>query len=112
MRDLPMNYVEKLENLLIAEREFNGVTLIEAIEFLRSEAWRVDVDEPAPYRRGIQLGCLLLPAEARSIRINATLHDANLGSALRTVAEAAGLSLQIHEGGVAMLPSRVLDLLS
>lgn len=98
---------EKLENIIIPQIEFRDTTIREAIEFIKQRAAALDVREPDPNRRGVNIVLLLDPAaqEAAALsRITLEMRDTPLGVVLDFVAEAAGLKTKIEPHAVAIVP--------
>ena len=98
---------DKLNNLIIPSIEFRDASIREAIDFIKQQAARLDVTEPDPERRGINIVLLLDPQAqevASQARITLNLTNAPLGEVLRFVVDAAGLKLKLEPFAVAVVP--------
>lgn len=106
---LAMN--NKLAHIVVPSIEFRQTTLADAIQYLRQESRRLDVTEPDPEARGVNI-FLKLPAAASvgsampstDARVTLTMNRIPLLEALKYVAAQAGLKVKIEAFAVSLVP--------
>jgi general secretion pathway protein D len=120
---VPIN--EKLARIILPAIEFRQTTLNDAVAYLRQESRRLDVGEPDPERRGVNIfvqapaiiatvagAPATSPADvqpagsipAPSVRITLSMNRIPLLEALKYVAVQAGLKVKIEPYAVSLVP--------
>ncbi len=104
----PATPAEKLQRIILPDLEFRSTTFRDAIEFLRQESRRLDVDEADPSQRGVAVWmdpavaadfCFVGPnGEAR--RLTITFSKVPLGEVIRHTAQQVGLEMHVTPSGV------------
>lgn len=100
---------ERLERIVLPSVEFHGTTLSAAVDFLRSEANRLDPDpDPVvrsrPGYRSVNIIVKLPAASTPQPRITLTLHHIPLSEALKYVAIQAGMKVRVEPYAVSLVP--------
>ncbi len=88
--------MRKLEQIILPEVTFNGVSLEQAIEFLRAKSREFDttVTSNDPWEKGVNI---MMDVDSPKPRINMNLRQVPLGEALRLVTEMVGSSYIIQQ---------------
>jgi general secretion pathway protein D len=96
----------KLQEIHIPSINFREATIREALDFIKRKAADLDVSEPDPNKRGINIVLKLDPASQAGAesRITLQLTDVELGQALRYIASAASLKMKVEPYAVAIVP--------
>ena len=95
---------QKMAGIIIPHLEFHDAPLSDAIEFIRQESRRLDLD-PDTDNRGLNI-FLKLPKDmsASSAVVTAELTDVSVLDALKAVAEKVGLKVEVEPYAVSMVP--------
>ncbi len=93
----------RMSKIIFPTVQFQGVTLEEAIEFLRIKMRNYDTTETDPAKRGMSM--IIKPGTAPSqSRITLDLKDVPLNEALRYVTELAGMKYKVESYAVVIEP--------
>lgn len=100
----------KLRTIILPSVEFEDISLEEAVDFLRKKAAELDVAEPDPSRKGVNL-VIRMPrptsdaAPIGKLRIKSLhLRNVPLDQALRYICEATRLRYKIDDFAVTLVP--------
>lgn len=97
----------KLDNIIIPGISFTDATIREALDFLKQSAAKLDVNEPDPTKKGVNIFLKLDPATMAADsgpRITLELKDLPLVEALKYVVQAANLKMKVEPHAVAIVP--------
>lgn len=90
----------KLRAIVLPQIEFRATTLGDAVEFLRQESRRLDLDSD-PARRGANI---LIAGPAARTPVTLSLTRIPLSEALRYLAGQAGLKVRVEPYAVSLVP--------
>ena len=98
----------KLDEIIVSKIDFNEASVREALDFLKARAATLDVGEPDPARKGINI-VLRLPPEAAEAaqKVTLTLNDIPLRQAIGYVAGVANLKFKVEPHAVVVVPQSV-----
>ncbi len=101
----PKSPLSKAARITIPSVEFKNLTIVEAMNLLKSKGVEFD-PEPEANRRGVNLVLKMAPDRSfdDTHRISATLTNVSLLDALKRVAAAGGLSVEDEKYAVALAP--------
>lgn len=95
----------KLDEIIVPNINLNDATIREALEFLRQRSAALDTTETDPSRKGINLLLKLAPGTSEEdLRINLSLGDVPLRTAIEYVASAANMKLKVEPYAVVVVP--------
>ena len=94
---------QKMAKITIPEVNFEGVTIQEAIDFLRVKSRDLDVTETDPARKGVNIILKQAPDNATA-SISLDLKDVPMQEALRYVTELAGMKYKVEPFAVMVVP--------
>jgi general secretion pathway protein D len=94
---------KKMQSIVFPSVSFSGASIEEAIEFLRVKSKDLDVSEPDPSKKGVNI--ILKAGEAPSTaQISLDLRDVPMMEALRYVTELAGMKYKVEPFAVLVVP--------
>lgn len=100
----PTVYINrKMQELVFPQIQFSGASIEEAVEFLRVKSKDIDVNEPDPAKKGINI--ILKAGDAPiTASISLDLRDVPMVEALRYVTELAGMKYKVEPYAVLIVP--------
>jgi len=93
----------KMDKIIFPQVQFSGASIEEAVEFLRVKSRDLDVYEPDPTRKGVNI-ILKAGAETSTATISLDLKDVPMKEALRYVTELAGMKYKVEPYAVLIVP--------
>ncbi|MDF1824939.1 MAG: M56 family metallopeptidase [Verrucomicrobiales bacterium] len=88
-------YLKKIESIILPSLEFTDTPLMDAAAFLQSKSVALDLQEPDPAKKGINI--VVAAGDIRDAKVTLRLTNAPLSEALRYTAELAGGGLRVDE---------------
>lgn len=96
-------FAEKMNRIILPQVQFRGVSIEEAIEFLRIKSRDYDAAESDTAKRGVKL--VIKPGAAPSTaQITLDLKDVPMSEALKYITELGGMKYKIEPDGVVVVP--------
>lgn len=93
----------KMQELVFPQIQFAGASIEEAVEFLRVKSKDIDVSEPDPAKKGVNI--ILKAGDAPiTASISLDLRDVPMVEALRYVTELAGMKYKVEPYAVLIVP--------
>ncbi|MCB1235077.1 MAG: M56 family metallopeptidase [Verrucomicrobiae bacterium] len=91
-------YLRRIESITLPSVELVDAPIMDAAAFFQRRSVELDVDEPDPAKKGINI--VVASGGIRDAVVNLKLTDVPLGEALRYTAELAGGGLRVDESAV------------
>lgn len=94
---------QKMQKIVFPQVQFAGASIEEAVEFLRVKSRDLDIDEPDPARKGVNI-ILKAGDNPSTASISLDLKDVPMVEALRYVTELAGMKFKVEPFAVLIVP--------
>jgi hypothetical protein len=99
-----VNLTEKMNNIIIPKVQFQGATIGEALEYLRTKSREMDTSSGPPGVKGVNIILRSGTNEPLPPVISLDLKDVPLSEALRYVTELAGMKFKVEDDAVLVVP--------
>ncbi len=103
-RDASLYLINKMKTIRFPIVTFSGVSIDEAVEFLRVKSKDLDTLEPDPARRGVNIILKAGDTPVSTQQISLELRDVPMEEALRYVTELAGMKYKVEPFAVLVVP--------